>query len=132
MPDYPHLAICQSSQQSPQFCHHHGSMAPWHNNTIVNISKYVVHIASFHFFCSFVLIKDFPILNEFSKYDVSHLIDLIRHYHKYYVEHLFHGKYQFRLNVYFYNSFFPVLSIQVGGPCDHPQHWLGSPPSSRC
>ena len=48
-------------------------------------------------FADLFLFKIFPILNEFSKYDVSYQIDLIRHYHKYYVEHLFHGKYQLRV-----------------------------------
>ena len=82
----------------------------------------IVNILDFHFifhfnssnamqasssFCSNLRFS--PILNEFSKYDVSHQIDLIRHYHKYYVEHLLHGKYQFRLNVCLYDFIFQVL-----------------------
>ena len=54
---------------------------------------------SFSWFLFLYIFMIFPILNEFSKYDVSHQIDLIRHYHKYYVEHLFHGKYQSRLSL---------------------------------
>ena len=107
MPDYPHLAICQSSHS------HRSPVSPVQDNC--QHFRFSFHI-SFHFFqCKLLLlfaltyVRFSPILNEFSKYDVSHQIDLIRHYHKYYVEHLLHGKYQFRLNVCYYDFIFHVL-----------------------